>query len=166
MQFYDATNKRAICQKMDRICDTTDTSYPRLDKTADVNDVLEEIVGDLINEDGALQFDDTNYTSLPRGKGTLIEGQEWFSFASEYLKLEEVHILDLNNVYRRISQIDSEDFGGLSWEEYFGRTSGSAITGFPQGYDALGDSIRLGPAPTSTAVTLSNNIQLFYILKS
>lgn len=163
MQFYDATNKRAICQKIDRICDSDDTSYPRLDKTADVNDSLEEIIGDLINKDGVLQFDDTNYTSLPRGKGTLVEGQEWFSYAAEYLKVEEIHILDLNFIYRKISQIDEEDLNGLSWEEYFGRdSSGNPLKGFPEFYDALGDSIRLGQAPTSTAVTLANGIQIVF----
>jgi len=163
MQFYDATNKRAICQKIDRICDSDDTSYPRLDKTADVNDALEEIVGDLINEDGVLQYDDTNYSDLPRGKGTLLEGQEWYSYASEYLKVEEVHILNLNNVYIRIPQIDVVDLGGASWEEYFGRdSSGNPLKGFPVGYDVVGDSIRFGLAPTSTAVTLTNGIQIVF----
>lgn len=163
MKFYDATNKRAICQKIDRICDTSDDSYSRLNKTADVNDALEEIVGDLVNEDGVLQFDDTNYTTLPRGKGTLVEGQEWFSYATEYLKVEEVHILNLNNVYQKIDQIDEQDLGGLSWEEYFGRdSSGNPNKGFPTKYDVLGDSIRLGLAPAAASITLTNGIQIVF----
>lgn len=118
----------------------------------------------MINEDGVFQWDDTNYTSLPRGTGTLVEGQEWYSFASKYLKIEEISILPAGSgVYQKIKQIDPSDLGELSWEQYFGRdSSGNPNKGFPTYYDLLGDSFRLGLAPTSTAVTLAKGFQVTF----
>src|SRR3990167_4834842 len=163
MQFYDATNKRAICEGIERECDSDDTSYPRLAKTAEVNDGLEELVGILVSADGVLQFDDTNYTDAPRGLGTLVEGQSYYTYASEYLKIEAVDILGLDGVYRRIKQIDISELSGLSPEEYFGIESGGGIKkGLPEYYDPEGDSFRLYPAPTSTSCTLVNGYRIWF----
>lgn len=162
MQFYDATNKRAICQAIDRECDSDDTAYPRLDKTAEVNDGLEELVGLLISVDGVLQFDDTNWTDAPRGLGNLVEGQSYYTYASEYLKIEQVDIL-VDEIYRRIKQIDHDELGGRSPEEYFGIETGGGIKkGLPEYYDPEGDSFRLYPSPTSTSCTLANGYRIWF----
>mgnify|MGYP003394104133 CR=1 FL=1 len=163
MQFYDSVNQRAICSEIDRLCDTSDTSYSRLAKTARVNDALEEVVGKLITADGLWQWDDTNQTDLPRGTGNLVEGRQSYSFTSEYLTIREIDILTLSaGVYRRIEPIDPDMLGGFSPEEYFGVTSGNPTTGFPQWYDKEGDSIRLWPAPTATACTLTAGIRVWF----
>lgn len=165
MIFYDATNKRAICQEIDRLCDSTDTTYPRLDKTARVNDAMEELVGSIISADGVWEWDDTNQTDLPVGTGTLIEGQESYSFASEYLKIKRIKIKDLNSNWVLLKQIDQQDLEekGIAIETYFGTASGSATKGLPQYYDILGDTIRLYPSPTSTAVTLSSGLKVEFV---
>jgi len=160
MQFYDATNKRAICQGIDRICDTDDTSYPRLDKTAEVNDGLEEIVGKIIAQHGNawLEWDDTNQTDLPTGTGTLVEGQEAYSFASDYLRIKRLKVADTNGKWHPIKQLDQQELDGrgITIEQYFGTdSSGNPNTGLPTHYDIQGDTIRLYPAPTSTSVTLT-----------
>lgn len=163
MQFYDATNKRAICQEIDRLCDSDDTAYPRLDKTARANDALEDLVGKIILSDGTWQYDDTNYTTVPRGKGTLIEGQQQYSFATEYLTIVEIDVLDTSNMYQRMKQIDPQQLGGLSPEQYFGvDSSGNPVKAFPQYYDIEGDSIRLYPAPTSSACILTNGLRVTF----
>ena len=163
MQYNSHATNQDIVSEINFWCDSDATSYPIADKTRSVNVAYEELIGKIINADGTWQYDDTNYSNLPRGKGTLVEGQEWYSFASEYLKIEEIHILTTGNLYQKIPQIDNEVLGELSWEEYFGRdSSGNALKGFPLYYDILGDSIRLGPTPTSTQVTLTNGIQIVF----
>lgn len=162
MQFYDATNKRALCQETDRLCDTTDTNYPRLDKTARANDAIEELVGEIIGKDGTWQYDDTNYTTLPRGIGNLVEGQVQYSFAAEYLDITEIDVLDQNGVYRRLEPLDPTQLEGLSPEEYFGVSAGTIIKSRPLYYDKLGDTIFLYPAPTSTAVTLTSGLRVWF----
>jgi hypothetical protein len=163
MQFYDATNKQGICQEIDRLCDSNDTSYPRVDKTSRVNNDLEDLVGKIIISDGTWQYDDTNHTDHPRGKGTLVEGQEDYSFAAEYLQIEAVEVLDTNNYYNRLKPLDHQELNGLSPQEYFGvDSSGDPVTGMPEYFDQVGDTIRLYPAPTSGNVTLASGLRVWF----
>ena len=168
MEFYNATSKRAICQTIDRQCDSSDTSYPRLDKTAEVNDGLEELVGKIIAEMGNSfwEWDDTNQTDLPVGTGLLIEGQESYSFAAEYLAIKRIKVKDNNGKWHPLRQIDQQDFDekGYAIEQWFGTdSSGNPNKGLPEFYDILGDTLRLYPAPTSTSVTLTAGLKVDFI---
>ena len=162
MVFYNASTKQGICQEIDRLCDTDDTSYPRLDKTARVNQSFEELAGELLSSAGGWQFDDTNYTTLPVGTQTLVEGQQAYTFTDKFLTIEQVEIKDKNGVYRKIQPIDYAEIpDGMSAEEYFGvDSSGNPTKGFPEYYDKQADTIRLFVAPTSTAVTLASGIRI------
>lgn len=166
MQFYDTTNKRAICQAIDRICDSDDTSYPRLDKTAEVNDGLEEIAGRIIAETGNawIEWDDTNQTDLPTGTGNLVEGQEAYSFSSEYLRIKRIKIKDTNGKWHPIKQIDQQLWQNTTIEQHFGTDdSGDPNTGLSEYYDILGDTIRLYPAPTATSCTLTAGLKMDFV---
>jgi len=162
MNFYDGTNKNGICQEIDRLCDSTDTSYPRLDKTARVNSSMEELVAEILTADGLWQWDDTNQTDQPRGKGTLVEGQDQYAFASEYLAISEIDVLDINGYYRRVRPLDPTELE-LSWDQTFGLdASGNPRKGFPLWYDKQGDSIRFAPAPSATTCTLTNGLRVTF----
>jgi len=127
---------------------------------------LEKLVGIAINSDGVYEYDDTNYTTLPVGTGTLVEGQEVYSFSSEYLKVKRVKVKDTDNQWRLLKQIDQSDLQkqGITIEEYFGLdSSGNPEKGFPTHYDILGDTIRLYPAPTSTDVTLTAGLKVDFV---
>ena len=165
MIFYNATTKQGICQEIDRLCDSDDTSYPRLDKTSRVNNALEQVASWLIGADGTWEWDDTNYTTKPRGVGTLVEGQEAYSFTSEYLTIRQVEVLDTGSPahFRKLRPIQDLDLGSLSPEEYFGLESdGSPAKGRPLYYDKEGDTITLYPAPSSTGVTLASGIRVWF----
>ncbi len=163
MKFYEATTKTGICQEIDSLCDSNDTAYSRLDKTRRVNSALEELVGMIINADGTWQYDDTNQTDAPRGKGTLVEGQEYYTFTSEYLQIEEIDVLDLNGRYIRLEPIDPADLNGISPDDYFGvDDSGNPQKGMPEYYDIKGDSIRLYPAPGAAYCTLASGIRVSF----
>lgn len=157
MQFYDATNKSGICQEIDRLCDTTDTQYTRLDKTARVNQAMEELVGEIIMVSGDWQYDDTNHTTEPVGTGTLVADQASYSFAAEYLTIEHIDVKDANAQWYRLDPMDRKDLGGLTPEEYFGTVSGA-----PEYYDKVGDTVRLYPAPSASNVTLTNGIRVTF----
>lgn len=155
MQFYNDTTKDALCQEVDRLCDTTDTNYSRLAKTARINASQDEVVSWIITADGTFEFDDKNQSDLPRATFTLQEGVARYNFATEFLRVLELEIKDANGVYYRIKPLDPDALGGLSWDEYFGTTSGSPNTGLPEYYDTNADGIVLGPAPTASSVTLA-----------
>ncbi len=159
MQFYDATNKRAICQKIDRLCDSDDTSYPRLNKTAEVNDALEQIVGWIINADGTWQWDDTNNTDFPTGTQTLVSGQSVYSFNDKFLQLLEVQIKDKEGNWYILPPIDQKEYSDTAPLEQDFSTSG-----LPQYYDKItDDSIKIYPAPDNgVTVTLDNGLKIKY----
>lgn len=148
---------------IDFLCDSTDTSYPVARKVLNINSFYEELIGKIITADGTWQYDDTNYTDHPRGTGNLVQGQEDYSFSSEYLQIEAVEVLNLNNAYIRIHPLDHQELGDLGPDEYHGvDSSGNAVTGFPQFFDQQGDTIRLYPAPTSTQVTLTAGLRIWF----
>lgn len=157
MQFYDATNKRAICQKIDRLCDTDDTSYPRLNKTAEVNDAYEQVIGWIINADGTWQWDDTNQTDFPIGTYTLVDSQSKYSFNDKFLQLEEVQILDVNGTYNIIQPIDQKEFS-----KYTPLSEEFETDGRPGYYDKVSDdTIELFPAPDNGVnVTLASGLKI------
>ena len=145
------------------LCDADTTSYTAPDLLRRVNSMLEIIIGKILDADGTWQWDDTNYTDAPRGIGTLVEGQEAYTYASDYLQIIAMDIKDNNGFWRRIKSLDMNELGGLSPEEYFGTTSGAIITGFPLYYDLFSDdSFRLWPLPTSTNVTLASGYRVWF----
>ncbi len=145
------------------LCDSDYLSYPPSKKVLNVDVAYEELIGMIINADGTWQFDDTNLTDAPRGKGTLVEGREYYTFASEYLQIEAIDILDLNGRYIRIEPFDPQDLENTSPDDYFGVNSdGTPQIGFPECYDIKGDSIRLYPAPGATYCTLANGIRVSF----
>lgn len=125
---------------------------------------MEELVGEIISADGTYQYDDTNYTDFPRGKGNLVEGQEQYTFSAEYLQIESIEVLNQGGtVYEKIQTIDNVDLGGMSPQQYFGTdSSGNPVKGRVQYYDVSGDSVIFYPAPTSTSHTLTNGMRIWF----
>ena len=163
MQYNSHATNQDIVSEINSLCDSDATTYPIAAKTRRVNSALEELIGDIINADGTWQYDDTNYTNLPIGTGNLVNNQQTYSFTSEYLQVEAIEILDLNNRYHRLQQLDHRELGGLSPDEYFGvDSSGSPTTGRPEYYDIVGDTIFLYKSPNSSSVTLTNGLQIYF----
>src|SRR3990167_5795028 len=137
MRLYDTTlPHRSLIHEIWDLCDADITSYPLRIVLRRINAAMEELVGKIIVSDGRWQYDDTNYTDHPRGKGTLVEGQEDYAFASEYLQIEAIDVLRTNSEYQRIPSIDHKELGDLSPAEYFGvDSSGNPNKGFPQFFD-------------------------------
>lgn len=163
MQLDGETNGLDLNTLIDFLSDSDDTNFPVARKVHLLNAALEEVVGKIINADGTWQYDDTNFTDLPVGTGTLVEGQEAYSFSSDYLQIEAIEIKNADGLFERISPLDHQELGGVSPQEYFGiDSSGNAEKGFPRYFDQMGDTIRLYPAPTSTDVTLSGGIKVYF----
>ncbi len=160
MQFNPGDGS-GIVDEIDALCDSDSNAYPIASKTRRVNAALETLVGKIINADGTWQFDDTNNTTLPIGIGNLVEGQASYTFSDAFLDLLEIDILDFNGLYRRITPFDPSEVD-MSFEEYFGNTTSVTTKGMPRFYDKQGNSIRLGPAPTATAVTLTAGLKAHF----
>jgi hypothetical protein len=162
MQIYNTTNtENSLVHEAWALVDADITSYPLATVIRRFNIAYEELVGDIINADGVWQYDDTNYTDHPRGKGTLVEGQQDYAFSSEYLQIESVEIMDTAKVHRKIRMVDQNDTRDRGLDETYGvDSSGNPLTGFPEVFDINGDTIRLYPAPTATDCTLTNGLRV------
>lgn len=162
MDFYNtSTTENSLVHEIWALCDANITSYPLADVTRRVNAALEELVGKIIAADGQFQYDDTNYTDLPISTGTLVSGQSTYSFASEYLDILEIDILDLQGRYLKITPFDSHELG-MSFDEWVNSSSGTVPNGFPRYYDKIGDTIRLDRAPTAAYCTLASGLKVYF----
>lgn len=153
MIFYNATTKQGICQKIDFICDSTDTSYSRAEKTREVNEAGKELVADLINADGKWQFDDTNNTDLPIGVGTLVASQQKYSFNAKYLQILNIKVQDNSGNWSLLKPLDQQELDYPVEELY-------KEDGLPEFYDKVGDTIRLFPSPSASDVTLVGGLKV------
>lgn len=149
-----------INQEIRDLCDADTTTYTASTLLRRVNNALETLVGLIINADGTWQWDDSNYSTLPIGTGTLVEGQTSYSFSDEFLDIEEVSVLDAGGVWRKLKPVDPSELGDLSIEEYFGIKTSSTPKGLPEYYDKQEDTVKLYPAPAATAVTLSSGLRV------
>lgn len=155
MQLNDTVNDSGIFQEIDDICDSDSTTYGVKKKTRRVNSSLETLIGKILLADGTWDWDDTNNTDEPIGTGTLEEGIGGYSFVAEYLEIKKIKVLDLGGNLQPLKPIDEAEIpSGIAIEEYF------ADTGFPTHYDKLGDTIKIYPAPTATACTLTSGLKI------
>lgn len=164
MQLTSHASSQDLTSEIDLLCDSNSTSYPLADKVRRINYSLEELISEIINADGTWQYDDTNYTDLPVGTGSLVEGQESYSFAAEYLQIEAIEILSQDGLrFSRIKALDLNDLHGIGPDDFFGTDeSGNPNKGFPEFYDIHGDTFRLYPAPTSDNVTLTSGLKVWF----
>lgn len=146
-------------QEIRDLCDADSTSLTNATLLRRVNTSMETCVGKIINSDGNWQFDDSNFSDLPVGTGTLVSGQSSYSFSSEYLDILEVMILTTGGIYQRITPFDPSEMD-MSWDEWTNSATGTIPNGFPQYYDKVGDSIRLDKSPTATYATLTNGLKV------
>lgn len=145
-----------INQEARDLCDADITSYPAAALLRRINEAYERIVGWLINADGTWQYDDSNYTDLPIGTQTLVEGQSAYTFNDKFLQIEEVQVKDNEGKFQIIQPIDQKQYSNFSPLSRDFETDG-----MPQWYDKItDDTFKFYPAPTASAVTLANGLKI------
>jgi len=137
------------------ICDTDSVGLTDAVLLRRVNTAYEEVVGKIIGMDGRWQFDDTNFTKLPIGTIDLQDGIKQYSFDTSMLSILRLQILDNNGIEHLLKSIDQSDIH-IALSEY------QKTDGLPQEYDKLGDSVFLYPAPSTSQVTLTAGLKIFF----
>lgn len=138
-----------------KLCDTDSTGYTAADLLRRINAAYEEIVGRLIALDGTWEFDDTNFTDLPRATTTLVAGQRDYSFDSTHLEVLAVDVKDNAGNWQRLRPIDKSEYSEPLDELY-------ETDALPQYYDKDGKSIFLYPAPAAGSVTLASGLRVYF----
>jgi hypothetical protein len=135
------------------LVDATSTSYPDTTLLRRVNSAYQETVNDILNADGTWQFDDTNFTTNPEGTGTLVASQSSYSFAEDFLDIEWVKVLGVDNYWHLLKPIDQSEMV-RPLEDYL------IQSGMPLYYDKNGNTIKLYPAPSATNITLADGLKV------
>ena len=150
---------------IDELCDSTDTSYSRQRKTKNVNLGVKRVDAFIINADGTWQYDASTQTDQPRATFNLTEGQEPYTFASDYLQIEAMDVRkSATDPWVRLIPLDHSELGDLTPEEYFGvDSSGNPNKGIPTHFDMFtDDSFRLYPAPAAASMTLASGGRVWF----
>lgn len=104
---------------------------------------------------GTWEYDDSNWTTLPKGTTTLIDGQQDYSLDTKTQEIERVEVLKLDGNYCHLKPIDQSQLRGTALEEFY------ETKGIPEYYDVRGFSLYLYPAPDQALVATTEGLELF-----
>lgn len=145
----------AQCAALTRLyADATSTDLSDTNFLLLFNAAQEWFGAQIIQSVGKYQFDDKNWTNLPRGPITLTEGVSKYTVTDAFLDVEQVSVKDVNGDWHVLTPIDPREYLETAIEEAF------AATGLPTHYDKIENTFFLYPAPTATQVTLSGGLYL------
>jgi hypothetical protein len=139
-------NFTQICDKIDRACGTTSTSYTTAQKATDVNIALDDIFSIALKARG-WNVDDFNHSKDPFISTNLVSGTKNYNFSRDedsnlILAVNRVLVADSTGNFNEIEPVDmySSEWTGY----FFGTQIGS---GTPIRYGKTGNGIYLSPTP-------------------
>lgn len=164
LQFSDTTSsKSGLVQECESLV-FGDDSYGRISNdpnllatfTRYINEGLNRVASLIISSDGRWQWDDNNNTDFPIGTTTLVDSQQDYSFSVNFLEISRVECLDVNGNWKLLKPIDQADIYDQSLTDFL------KTAGMPQFYDKIGNSVFLYPKPSSTSVTTTNGLKVWF----
>lgn len=128
-----------------------------------VNRAYDNVVSQLLQNEGDYTWDDYGNTDFPIGTTNLVASQSDYTLPastptadpSTFLRLIKVQAADPSGAFRNLRNV-SETMSSVPLETMF------SSPGFPQYYKLLGNSIFLYPAPLATQVTLIGGLRIFF----
>lgn len=146
-----------LLDDIDWICGTDSVSYPTADKVRNLNRHYYKAVIDIIKSQGRLQFDDSNYNTLPEYTFTLVNGQKQYSLPTNLLKLWGIEVTDASGNIIRLKESDIND-------PQYKRTIGDYedTSGIPREYELRGENAFLQPAPATSQMTLTDGGKMYF----
>jgi len=157
MIFSDSTGKTGIVEDIDFIINTDSTSYAIAQKTRNINRKYDEIVSLILQADGRWKWDDTNNASQPTTSLTMTESTTVVAIPdTTYLTINRVEVKDTNGNFYKIFPINEHEITDQSMTEFL------KTPGRPQYYEKVGGFINLYPKPTSSQVTLTSGLKVYF----
>ncbi len=154
MNFSNTATSQGICEDVDFLCGTTNTSYPLVDKVRNINQAYHDVTRLIWECSDTWQYDDINKGDIPKVLTTLTGGTKQYAIPSTAQKIQRVEIKDQNGNWVKLSQIDYKDIG-IALPEYM------ETDGLPSSYDLIGNYINLYPTPAATSVTEASGMAVY-----
>lgn len=121
-----------------------------------LNRALDKVSNLIMSCDGRWQYDDTNYTDLPIGTTTLIDGQQDYGISVSHQKILRVEVLNKDGKYVKLESVD------INTVEGFGMTEFMNTGGTPKFYEIQSNSLFLYPKPQVGFVTMLAGLKVFF----
>lgn len=102
------------------------------------------------------EYDDSNFTDLPIAVCDLVNAQQDYEIPSVAQKIDRVEVLDSSGDYTLLSPIDKSQITSDAMSEYL------ETSGLPEVYDLVGRSLMLYPKPSSSEVTTTDGLKLYF----
>jgi hypothetical protein len=147
-------NIQEIDNDVDFLCGSTSASYPVADKRRNENIAYQDVARLIWQSAGGWQFDDSNATTLPVARTTLVHNQQDYTLPSTCQRVEEVVVKDSGGTWNKLKPFDIHDTT-IAPEEYMGDS------GMPIYYDLIGRSIMLYPTPSSAYCTMASGMGVY-----
>lgn len=138
-----------------QMCGATSATYQDADLIRNINVAYNDIARLIWDSADGWNYDDSNATTLPIGKTTLVHNQQDYTLPTNAQRVHRVEIEDYNGNWVKLQPIDTLDMQEAA-PEFLG---GSA--GLPQYYDLVGRSIMLYPIPHSGYVTTVSGMAVY-----
>lgn len=148
-------NISELKQDVDFLCGSTSATYADADKIRNINIAYNEVAQLIWDSASGWQYDDSNATTLPLAKTTMVHNQDDYSLPTDAQRVHQVEVLDSEGNWRKLVPWDIHD-SNLSYSESF------QSPGQPLYYDLIGRSCRIIPAPHSAYCTLASGLA-FYV---
>jgi len=147
-------NVTNILSDVDFLCGSTSGTYPVADKIRNINVAYNDVARLVWQSAGGWQFDDSNATTLPVARTSLVHNQQDYSLPTDAQKLEEVVVKDSSGQWHKLKHFDIHDTT-IAPEEYMDSA------GLPVYYDTIGRSIMLYPTPSSAHCTTTSGLGVY-----
>jgi hypothetical protein len=136
------------------LCGSTSASYPDADVIRNLNIAYNDTARLIWTSAGGWQFDDSNATTLPIARTTMVHNQQDYSLPSTAQRIEEVVVKDSNADWHKLKPFDIHD-STIAPEEYL------ETAGLPLYYDMIGRSVMLYPKPSSAYCTMASGLGIY-----
>jgi len=161
MVFSSSSDKSGIIEEIDfwilGSSASSSIDYVIADKTRNINRWLDRVVSLILQADNRWEWDDTNHTDLPIATTTLVHNQQDYEITgAAFLKIIRVEVKNSSGDFKQLTPISQQDKRGIALSEY------QKTAGMPKEYDKLGNSIFLYPKPSSSNVTLSAGLKIYF----
>lgn len=147
-------NVQDLKNDINLLCGSTSATYLNADKMRNVNIAYQDVARLIWESAAGWQFDDSNSTTLPLVKTTLVHGQQDYSLPSTSQRVESVMVKDSGGNFQKLRQFDIHDTTIALPEFYEGNN-------LPLYYDMVGRSIMLYPTPSSAYCTLASGLGVY-----
>ncbi len=139
---------------VDFLAGSTSATYAATDKIRNMNVAYNDVARLIWESADGWQYDDSNNTTLPIAKSSLVHNQQDYSLPTSAQRIQRVQVQDIDGNWTKLQQKDIHDMILATEEE-------QKTPGLPIYYDIMGRSILLYPIPVSSAVTLVSGLQVF-----